>query len=125
MRSQFFLEPAVGTFTGGAFEATDGQQTVVATQAVQEAVGVALVQRELHHVGGQHGVGGEAGVTTVFVGRVEHFDQLAGTGDYSLNYDFEETEAASRGLFVMVGIIRIDFAHEDFSWSEGASDRSA
>ena len=88
---------------------------VVTTQAVEEAIGVALVERELHDVGTEHGFGREAGVAAVLVRRVECFDQVAGMGEYSPNHSFEETEAAFRWLIVTVGRIRIDFAHEDFS----------
>ena len=50
----------------------------------------------------------------MFVGRVEHFGQIADTRDCPLNCDFEEAKAAFRGLFALLGIIRIEIAHEDF-----------
>ena len=104
-----------GTFAGGVFEATDAQQLVVAAQAVEETIGVALVDLELHGEGPEGGIGGEAWVAAVFVGCVEDFRQFTGTRNNPIDCDFEETKAAFRWLLVMVGIIRIDFAHEDFS----------
>ena len=120
---QFLLEPAVGDLAGRTFEPADAQQALIAAQAVEKTVGVALVERVLHDQCSEHGVSRVAWVPAVCVGRVEHFRQIAGTRDCPLDQDLKETEAAFRGLFVIVGIIRIEIAHDDFCRSEGASDR--
>ena len=79
---QFLLEPTVRPFTGSVFKSADAEKAFVAVEAVQEAVGVTLVERELHDVSRQHRVGGKALVAAVFVGRIQLFAQVAGTGDY-------------------------------------------
>lgn len=55
------------------------------------------------------------------VGRIEQFDQGAGTGDHSPNHGSQETVAVFWWLLVMAGIIGIDFAHEDFAGLRGQS----
>lgn len=123
MRGQFLLEPAVGVLAGGTFQPADAQQALIAVQTVQEAVGVTLGQRVLHDESPEHGVSREAWVPAVFVRRVENPRQVASTCDCPLDNGFEEAEAAFRGLFVIVSIIRIEIAHDDLAGLRGQADR--
>ena len=56
-----------------------------------------------------------AWVAAVLVGFFEQFHQRTSAGEHPRNHGLQEAVAAFRGLFVMVGIIRIEIAHEDFS----------
>ena len=119
------LELAVCTLAGSPGQAADCQQACITVECVEKGVGVAFAEGELHDAGAEHGFGRIAWIAAFFVGRIEDFNQFASSGNYPRYHGLQESVAAFRGLFALVGIIRIEIAHDDFCRSEGASDRLA
>lgn len=94
--------------------------------AIQSALEHTLIdERELQGAGSEHGSRGMTWVDAMVEGIIEEFCELVSAGDHSSNHSLQVAVAPFQWLLVMVRIIRIEFAYEDSSWSEGASDRSA
>ena len=125
MSQLVLLELAVRPFAGSPGQAAYCQEAFVTAEPVQKGVGITFAQGEVHDAGTEHGVSRVAWVAAVFVGRIEDFNQFASSGNYPRYHGLQEAVAAFRGLFALLGIIKIEIAHDDFCRSEGASDRLA
>ena len=108
------LELAVRSLAGSPGQAADCEEALVAAKAVQEGVGVAFAEGELHNAGAEHRFSRVAWVAAMLVRRFELLDKSGSARRYPLYNGFEEAVAVFRGLFRLSGAIKIEIAHEDF-----------